>query len=267
MSTVGLGHSNLTDAATLSGSGYHASFPVTNLQGAVGRRLAVYAQTTSGALELIMDHGVAVNAQYFGLFAHNNVDPLSTIRVLRGSTLGGTEVWDSAELSCWPHTPVVYSGRRFGMHVVAPANTLARYTKITVTSSMPFLRVGRPMVAPLFLPTHNPSYGNLSDGWMDSFSSVARADGGADEVWQRHGLRSAPFGFSALTDAEASVFYEIMGTHDITGEVAFVRSTYDRALQQQRGFLGLMRKMNPLDPRFLGYQTTALVIDERGGAP
>lgn len=103
---------------------------------------------------------------------------------------------------------------------------------------------------------------------MDSGSSVDRMRGGATQVWRRgRPQRSAPFEYSALPPAEASLWSEIVRTHDITSELGWIRSTQDRAVQQQRGFVGLLRKLSGLENPFYGHQSAAIAIDEIGGAP
>lgn len=265
MGKTAIGYGNLIDAATLSGSGWSVSHPITNLQ---TRDLAEYAETTGSTAEVIIDHGQDEAAQLFCLFAHAGVAADATIGVTRGTTSEGFDVFASDAEPCWPFSPLGgdRDGSHFGLFLIAPTETEARYTKIVVSGSAT-MRFGRPFVGRLFVPTYNPNYGATSDGWMEPNSVVDRLQNGADRVWASREQRSAPFDYSALTKEQGSLFHEIVRTHGITGEVVYLRDTVDRAAQQQYGFLALMRKLSQLENPFFNHKATAVALDERGGAP
>jgi len=266
MATIGIGYGNLVDSATIAGIGWHSSYPVANVQ---SRDLAVYAQTTGTTATLIFDFGVTSTMQVFALTAHTATAGTETITVTAGTTSEGTDVHNGAALDCWPFSPLGgdRDGGHFSIWVVLPAAISARYAKMVVSGSAT-MRFGRAFIGPLFLPTHNPAYGKIADDWQESGSTVDRMRGGSVQFWRRgRPLRSAPFEYSALPPTEASLWSEIVRTHDITSELAWVRHTQDRAVQQQRGFLGTMRRLSGLENPFLAYQSAAIAIDEIGGAP
>ncbi len=269
MGKTAIGYGNLTDSATISSSnGWQSGQPLSNVQ---DRELAIYAQTDYvSTLDIIYDHTTAEVAQCFGVFAHSITNPAATIRVTRGTTSGGSDVYDSGTLACWPFTPLEYDGGHFGLFVIAGAPSTARYTKIEIAYvDAGYKRIGRTFVGPMIVPYYNPEYGNSTDGWRDVASSVERAESGADWVTQRTELRSATFNMPAMarSDGKGSLLHEIMRTHSIAKEVVYVRDTEDRDRQQQFGFLGIMRSLSALEnPHYL-YNSAALAIDERGGAP
>lgn len=265
MSKTAIGHSNLVDAAALSGSGWSTAHPITALQSS---DLADYAETTSTTATIIIDHGAAQAAQVFALIAHNGVGAGATITVTRGTTSEGSDVYAGETLACWPFSPLGADrdGAHFGIFVVAATETSARYTKLVVTGDA-VMRFGRLFVGQLFVPTWNPNYGATSDGWMPPNSAVDRLQNGADRSWSRRELRNAAFDIAAMQSAQASLLHEIVRTHGTTGEVVYVRSTTDRAAQQQYGFLGLLRTLSALESPFFNHRSAAISIDERGGAP
>lgn len=258
-----IGYGNLTDSSTLSGSGWHSSYPLTMLQ---DRRLSRYAQTTGTTAEINFDHGSAKAAQLFCLFGHN-CGSIDTVEVDRGTTLGGTDVANEAPVAVWPFTPLdgVYNGGHFGIFVVLGSESTARYTRITVSGSAT-MRFSRPFVGRLFVPTYSAESGKLEDGWQDPNSSLIRGESGADSAWERPEQRMAAFDYSALDQASGLVFHEIVRTHGITGEVVYVRSM-NRAIQQQLGFLATMQRLSALQNPFFGHNSAAVALVERGGAP
>lgn len=263
-SITGFGYGNLTDAATLSGSGWSVTHPLTELQ---SRDLAEYAETTGTTAEIVFDHGSAKAAAVFGLIAHTVTDASATIRVTRGTTSGAADVLDSGALTAWPFAPLDgdRDGSVFGLWVIEQETT-ARYTKIAVSGSA-VMRFGRAFVGRIFLPTWSPPQGRTSDGWIESMSTVDRMANGTDRVWQRRQLRTAAWDSEFMSPAEASLLTEIMRTHGTTGEVVYVRDRIDRAAQQQRGFLGLLRKLGALEYPHWRFNSAPIAIDERGGAP
>lgn len=264
-STVGIGYGNMGDDATLGGTGWSLTNPVTNLQ---DRDLAVYAETTGTSAEILIDLGSAKSPTLFVLPAHTCAAPSATVTLSGGTTSGGSEVYAGSALSCWPFAPLDddYDGSHFPIIVYAPTAGSARYWKLAVSGSAR-MRFGRLLVQRVFLPEYSPEYGQIGDGWMESYSSVDRAGNGADQVWSRRELRSVALDFPAMTQAQGSLLHEIQRTHGITGEVTYLADTVDRARQQQLSFVGLMRKLGPLENPFYRRNSAAIAIDERGGAP
>lgn len=261
-SIVGIGYSNLIDAATLSGSGWSTAHPITNLQ---DRRLWTYARTTGTSADIIIDHGSAKTMRIFGLVGQNT-GAADTVTVTAGTTSGGIDVYEGSALTCWPFTPLDYDGGHFGVWVVLPQDISARYARIQVAGSG-IIRVSRAVCCPALMFDYAPSYGRISDGWRDPNSTVERGDSGADSGWKRREQRQVPYDLSAITPESASLLHEILRTHSIVDEVVHVASSHDRAVQQQFGFLGTLRALGALENPFYGHRGMAVAIDERGGAP
>lgn len=265
MGRIAFAYGNLTDSSTFSGGGWSVGNPLTNMQ---QRKLSSYAQASSSSptdTQFIVDHGSAKAARVFGLFAHNIIDPAATITVSRGTTSGGAEVYNGSAVTCWPFTPInsVYSSF-FGIIVVTPAETTARYTKIAINGSS-ILRIGRLFIGPVFLSTYNATA--LTDDWLPDFSTIERTESGADWVASRSRLRSAQIAHDAMLSEPASLMREIQRTHGITSEVVYIPDVDDPIRTQQYGFLGTMRTLSPLECNVIMRRGIAIGIDERGGAP
>lgn len=259
-------YGNLVDSATLSGGSWEVAHPLTQLQ---ERELAAYAKSSTSSpsdTTIIIDHGSAVSAQCFGIFAHNIEDAAATIVVNRGTTSGGADVYSGDTLSCWPFTPMSsgYDGSTFGIIVVSAGPTTARYTTIGISTSA-VVRIGRLFVGSVF--SAGIGVTRRTDDWLADFSSVDRTESGADWVTSRPRLRSPSIEFGAMTRTEASLLHEIIRTHGTTSEVVFLGDTESRSDMQQHGCLAMMRRLSPLEYPFWNHNSIALGFDERGGAP
>lgn len=264
-STIGIGYSNYADAATLGGTGWSLTKPVTNLQ---DDDLAVYAETTGTTAEILIDLGSAKAPTLFALVAHTCTDASATITLTGGTSSGGSEVYAGSALPAWPFSPLDddRDGSHFPLIVYAQSAGSARYWKLAAAGSST-MRFGRLWVSRVFLPDYSPEYGSISDGWMESYSTVDRGGNGADQSWSRRELRSVALEYPAMSQAQGSLWHEIQRAHGIASEVFYLADTQDRARQQQLSFLGLMRKLGPLENPFYRHNSAAVGIDERGGAP
>lgn len=266
-------HSNLIDTSNLSGGSWTVSYPLTRLNAAIsGRALGMSIARSSSAAEadtiIDMDHGSAKAAQVLFIPAHN-LSSAATVRLERGTTAGGTDVYAGDDLPAWPFTPLdnVYNGRHFGVTIVTPVATTARYTRIRIKdagNAAGYVQVIRPFLGQLFAPEHGPT--KLTHDWI-SLSAVDRTEGGADWIYRRAPLRAANLVYGGLSQAESSQLHEILRLHDTTAEVVYVAERHDRAFQQQYGFLGLLRELSTLEYPWWTFQGIALGFDQRGGAP
>lgn len=265
--TRGFAYRNLIDAATLSGGDWDA---LTRLQSGHLWKPATSVNATEAKTRIDIDFTSAILPRLVWFPAHN-LNSAGTIQITRGTSPGASDVSDSGELTAWPFTPPlgVYDGRVFGIPVFIPANAgSARYMRIQLrntTNPAGSLWVSRPMIsADLFLPEWNPV--SLDRDWQN-YGSVRRTVTGVDWSTTRAPLRKAGLVYHAMTDTEQMLFSEIQRTHGITSEVVYLESTEDRAAQQARGFLALMRELGRTEYPYWRYPGFAVGFDERGGAP
>lgn len=267
-SSIGIGHSNLIDDATLSTPGD----PWSNLAYLQNRALSLVARSASAdAADTIIDIdlGSARTLQVLWFTAHN-LSSSATFVIECGTTLGGTDVYAGNEMPAWPFTPLngVYSGRHFGFGLVMPAANSARWTRLRIinsTNPAGYFQLGRIFIGPAFFPAISPT--KLDADWMPSLSTVERTEYGADSVDPRSPLRRAAVTFPALTEDEGSELHEIVRLHETTGEVVYIADRNDRARMQQYGFLAMFRELSKLEYPFYRHNGIALSFDERGGAP
>lgn len=269
MGRVAIGYNNLIDVSSLSGGSWLSSYPLSKLQDRELGQQARASSTANTSSRFIADHGSAVDVGVVLLAAHNVTDASATVRVLRGTSSGGAEVYDTTALAAWPFTPLVGSrdGARYPLVVVLPATAgAARYTTVIVdVAGGAAARVGRPFIGPLFRPTYNPV--SLVDGYREPNSELARMANGADWPLRRAEQRSPALVFGALTHAEGRLLDEIIYTHTVTDEVVYVPDTTDRAEQQRRGVLGTLRQLGALEYPIWRHNGVAVSVDERGGTP
>lgn len=265
-SSIGIGHSNLIDDATLSGPG-DQWLSLAYLQ---DRALSLMARSASADVAdtiIDIDHGSAQAAQVFWFTAHN-LSSSATFVIERGTTLGGTDVYAGNEMPAWPFTPRVYSGRHFGFGDVLAAENSARWTRLRIlnsTNPAGYVQFARPHIGPAFFPAISPT--ELDADWMPSFGVMERTEFGADWVDPRPPLRRANAVFGALTYDEGSELHEIKRLHETTGEVVYIAHRTDRARMQQYGFLATFQTLSKLKYPFHKHNGIALSFDERGGAP
>ena len=266
-----IAHSNLVDDASLSGGSWNSTW---NLEKLKKRELALYALSASGAAAdctILFDHTTSESARFYGIFGHSCNNTSITIRIRRSDlTPTGSEIYDSGVLPCWAFVPMrgyTGAGAHFGIFVMDTVHTSARYTSIVIdASAYGAIRIGRPFIGPVFEPTYNPSYGRANDGWMEPNSRIVRAESGTDWPTKRREMRSVAYDMSFLSPSEASQFHEIQRLHSIVDEVVHIPNTTDRAIMQQYGFLGVMKKLSALEHPFYNHRAIAVAIDERGGA-
>lgn len=265
--TRGFSYRNLLDDATLSGGDWDA---LTRLQSGHLWKPATSVNATEAKTRIDIDFGSAILPRLVWIPAHN-LSSAATIRITRGTSSGASDVSDSGALTAWPYTPPlgVYDGSVFGVPVFIPANAgNARYMRIQLSdtgNADGMLWISRPFIsADLFLPEYNPV--SLERDWQ-TFSAVKRTVTGTDWSTTRAPLHRAGLVYHVLTETEAMLVSEIQRTHDITSEVVYLESTYDRAAQQARGFLALMRELGRTEYPHWRYPGVAIGFDKRGGAP
>lgn len=270
-SFAGIGYLNRIDSATLScpGSAFSGSYPLTNIQDRILANVARSANADEANTIIDIDHGSAKSDRVLWVHGHN-LSASATFVVERGTTLGGTDVYQSAELAAWPSTPLngVYNGGDFGFGLVMPSSNTARYTRLRIINSGNadgYVQISRIFLGPAFFPELGLTQ---LDDELNTYSTVERLEAnGTDWVYKRAPLRGVSLVFGALTYEEGSVLKEIIRIHDTSSEVVYIADRNDRERMQEDSFLGLLRELGKTDYPFWRHNGIALAIDERGVAP
>lgn len=251
MSTFLLAFPNRIDDATITGGSWIAGAPVTN----VGTwALAETARSTNAlttSTKIRINHGAAVTARALVLMRHN-LSSAATVRWMRGTTGGGSDVADSGTVNAWRFTPRAYDGAVYDVQVVQTSQTSAQYDEIEIVdtgNAAGYIEIGRVFVGPAFAPTYNPNYG-LVDGHED-LSVIGRAHSGAQWPAASRRLRKVQFEMTALTLAEGATMHEMEQIEGTTGEVAHLPHIDIPGDMQRYGFVGLLQELSGIQyPRW-----------------
>jgi hypothetical protein len=259
---VSLLYANLVPAATLSGGSWLGGLPLGNLK---TTELAARARSTSAAeahTKFIIDHGTALAARVVWLPAHN-LTAAAQLRVLRGTTSGGSDVYAGAWADVWHITPVVQSGDVYGAFHVMPAANSARYTTVEISDTANpagYVELGQALCGDVITLSVGPSQG-MGRGLRD-FSTVTEADSGAPWTTQRRKQRSVSLLLELLESAEADTLQDIrvaVGTHS---QVVYLPSLTQLPQLQRYGFVGRLRELSDAEYPFQRFTSLPIKLTE-----
>lgn len=258
-----LGYGNRIDDATITGGSWLAGAPVTN----VGTWALADTARSSNALttstKIRINHGAAVTARVLVLVRHN-LSAAATVRWMRGTTAGASDVADSGSVDAWQFTPRSVDGSVYDVQVIQQAQTSAQYDEIEITdtgNAAGYVEIGRLFVGPAFEPAIGQAYG-LRDGHVD-LSTIGRAHSGAQWATPSLRLRTAAFTLPYLTLAEGGELHDIEQIEGSTGELAYLPHTNTAAMRQRYGFVGLARELSGIEYPYLQAQVKALQLEQR----
>jgi hypothetical protein len=258
-----LGYGNRIGSATITGGSWLAGAPASN----VGTwPLAETARSNSAlttSTKLRINHGAAVAARVLVLARHN-LSAAATVRWMRGTTAGGSDVADSGAINAWSFSPRAYDGAVYDVQLIQATQTSAQYDEIEIAdtgNAAGYVELGRVFIGPAFAPAIGPSYG-LRDGHSD-LSTVGRAHSGAQWVAPSRRLRTAAFTLPYLSLAEGGDLHQMEQIEGLTGEVAYLPHVSKPAMRQQYGFVGLSRELSGIEYPYFRAQAKALSIEQR----
>lgn len=258
---VSLLHANLVPAAALSGGSWVAALPLGNLKTA---ELAARARSTSAAeahTKFTADHGSARSARVVWLPAHN-LTAAAQVRVLRGTTSGGSDVYAGTWENVWHITPVVRSGDIYGAAHIMPSANSARYTTVEISDTANpagYVELGQALMGDV-ITLVAPSEG-LRHGLRD-LSTVTEADSGAPWPTVRRKPRSVSMVLELLQEAQANQLQDVrtaIGTH---GQAIYIPSLTDKAQVQRYGFVGRLRELNDIEYPYQRFRSLAINLTE-----
>lgn len=256
-----IGYGNLVESATLSGGTWSTAAPRANVATWPLADTARTSSATTTATTLTLDHGSATAARVLAIMGHN-LSAAATVRWMRGTTSGGSDVADTGAVDAWAITPRTTGGH----HVLLwqTADTWARYDTVEIddtANAAGYVEIGRLFVGPAVRPTYGQSYG-LQDGLID-LSTSSRAEDGALWVAQRRTLRQVSLVMEGLALDVGDALHEMLRTHGATAEVVYLFDTADAAATQRYGFVGTAAEMTPLEYPYYRMRKLPLRITER----
>ncbi len=244
MSTFLIGFPNRIDSATITGGSWLAGAPVANVGTWALAETARSSNALAASTKIRINHGSAVTARVLVLMRHN-LSSAATVRWMRGTTGGGSDVADSGTVDAWRFTPRSYDGEVYDVQVVQTSQTSAQYDEIEIVdtgNAAGYIEIGRVFVGPAFAPTYNPNYG-LVDG-HDDLSVIGQAHSGAQWPAASRRLRTARFDMEHLTLDEGDALHEMEQIEGQTGEVAYLPCTDLPGHMQRYGMVGMLQELN-----------------------
>lgn len=263
-----LAYGNQIDGATLSGGGWLAALPLTNLQ---DRRIGKLARSISPAeahTTFDIDFGGTRLNRVIGLVGHNLTTAARYRLTLSSAADFSTVVHDSGWLDVWPTvypsgslpwgSPSWWTGTYSAEEIAAYTATIvyilsgstnARYIRVEFSDEenpAGYVQLGRVFAGDGYQPVRNITYG-ASLGWVDP-TEVQEALSGAEFFNERRPYRVARFGLDAMTQDEAMAdAFELIRSMGISKEVLFVWDPDDTVHALRRQFLARFRTLNPIE--------------------
>ena len=185
-----LGYANRIGSATISGGSWLAGAPASNVGTWALADTARSSDALSTSTKLRINHGGAVTAR---VLVRHNLSSAATVRWMRGTTAGGSDVADTGSVAAWAFTPRAYDGAVYDVPLLQTEQTSAQYDEIEITdtgNAAGYVEIGRVFVGPAFDPDIGQAYG-LRDGHTD-LSTVGRAHSGAHRSRARRPHTTAP---------------------------------------------------------------------------
>lgn len=256
MTNCAIGYVNRIDATgvTFSASAEVAIDPAQNVADSqVGKRWRILAITGT----LSVDFLSAVSMDVFSAFqpwdaehtarGWNMLSATDTVRWKLGSTVGGTDGYDSGSIAC-----NIAAGYGAAVHV-APATKTGRYLEFSfnaasyVTKAVPqsFTDWGRLWAGPLITPTYD-SIRDISDEWRDLSEISIAPRSGVEFVDVLQQQRALSFEIGILSEAEGrDTFKELGRVAGARGQVLFLPAPASSYLPTE-AILGRLERTAPI---------------------
>jgi len=179
---------------------------------------------------------------------------------------GGTVVYDSTALACWPTglTAEGAAGLNVWLTTVPSSDQTARYWRCSIVDTANvdgYLDLARLVIAGGFQPTINLSYG-AAQGWEDD-STRTPTDGGAFIYATRSRRRTLTGTLADLPESEAlSNLWEMQRQLGTTGQFLCVFDPTDTTHLWRRSMLATFRDLSPMEMASFGRYTTPIALIE-----
>ena len=245
----------VTYTPALSGGSWLAALPLTNVQDRRLARVARSADAAAASTTLTVDLGVARAVRVLSVLAPNlTKSAVPTLRWEGNSAAGfggGTVVYDSTALACWPTglTAEGAAGLNVWLTTVPTSDQTARYWRCSIVDTANvdgYLDLARLVIAGGFQPTINMQYGHGLG--LESESTRELTEGGAAIYGDRPRRRTATFTIPNLPESEAlASAYQMQRLLGTTGQLFFVFDPTDTTYLHVRSFLAVLRELSPME--------------------
>ena len=256
--TCVIGYSNQTDAGSLGGGSWNASYPLTNLQNRYLAQKARSNNALAASTVLSVDLGSVQRIGVIALCKHNLTAAngvYATVRLQAYSDAALTALlYDTGAES-------IYSGIDYARTFTFVE---CRYWRITIgdTSNVNgYVEFGRLFMGWRFVPTNNISWSPTLA--IESKTPVVEALGGPEYFDERPNRRIWQGKFSWLSDYEAyRTWLLVMKGSDVSREVYLIDDDTDTNYRDVRWFLGRLRALNPIEYPYVNQYGAAIEIGE-----
>jgi hypothetical protein len=284
MSNVTLGFPNIADLATLSSGTWSGTLPLANLQNKLIGKIARSSSLSTSSTKFDITYTEPKLVKLIALINHNlSLDATYRIRASNDSgfsTLLLDTDWLDVWESFWPTSILAWedenwffgkpklsdvTGYTWNLTHILSESVKARYWRIELndsTNAAGYVQLGRLFMSELFSPIVNMDYG-VTINYETTTTVEQNKYSGIEFFNSAPGFRVSRFQLSHLNAAEAIgkllMMQRVLGLH---GEVFFIHDRDDLQFLTQRGFLGRLRNLNPIDHPYYDNYSTAFEIKE-----
>jgi hypothetical protein len=268
MKNVHLAFPNRIDPATLSGGSWLSTLPLNNLKNPRLSRQARTVDATNASTKFVIDLGQARNVEVVALIAHN-LSANAQVRIKANSTNSFTTPgFDSGWVEMWPEgflsggkleweddnfwlgslSEEAAAGYKTPFSYFLTASISYQYWQVEIDDAANpdgYFSLGRCFIGPVFVPTHNMSYGTgLSVNDATAFETSLSGEEFYDT---RQRYRTYAFSLDFLSEEEAYAdildMQRLMGT---SGEIFVNGDPDDETNKPRRSFLARLASTAPI---------------------
>lgn len=266
MANILIGYANYTDASTLSGGSWNASYPLSNLKDSRLALVSRSADLVTSSTIIQIDLGASKPVRVMGL-ANHNLSLSATVAVQMATDAGFAGItYNSGALPAWPvgydADAASYPRPTWG----AAVNLTGRYFRFVIAdpgNPAGFVQIGRTFIGNGFQPSINMEAGaSLA---LETDTAVERSLSGAEFFQPRPLRRVMRFGIPALPNAEAfGSGFEVIRRSGTHREVFVIPDSADAPNRARRDFMGRLRQLSALEQPYglessLGFEVAELL--------
>ncbi|MFC7515101.1 hypothetical protein ACFQUU_08805 [Herbaspirillum sp. GCM10030257] len=282
-----IGFPNRADSAALSGGGWVATLPITNIKDRTLGKVARSTNLLPANTQFDIDQGTAVNTRALAFVNHNfSLDAKYRIRGTNdpgGSYAPGALAYDSGWSDVWPevypygtkeweedsfwsgkYTPEEIEGYTRTLVHLLPINLAVRRWHIEIddqTNPAGYAEFGRLFIGPVWQPVNNMSR-NGSVGW-ETKTQVQDLYSGGEVFDARKPFRVARFSLNWMDEDEGlAIAFELLRRAGIDKEVLWIHDPDDTVHAIRRRFIGRLRELSPIENPYHNVNSTSFQIKE-----
>jgi hypothetical protein len=153
-------------------------------------------------------------------------------------------------------------------------NHTCQSLKIIITdqnNASNYIQIGRIFLGQVIMPTYNPEFGDITQGYTD-LTDIQRGQDGTKYFYKRQKMRTVNFTLKHLLQDEAFLgFYDAMRQVGLSGDMIYcfsqpqymgnLNNPVDKDFYAQT-FLCNFSELNPIEMPYVGFYSTVLKLEE-----